>query len=44
MHKYLRHRITPHVDVLYLLRSNVLALCQLKDVLLSVHNLQGAIL
>ena len=44
MHEDLCHCITPEVDILYLFRSNVLPLCQLKDVLLPVHDLQCAIL
>lgn len=44
MHVELRHWLTPDVDVLNLLRRNVLALRQLKDVLLSIDDLQGAVL
>lgn len=44
MHKSLSHGFTPDVNVLDLLRSNVLSLCQLKDVLLTVHDLQRAVL
>lgn len=44
MNKELCHRITPGVDVLYLLRCDVLPLSQFKDVLFPVHNLQGAVL
>lgn len=44
MHVELRHWLTPDVDVLNLLRRNVLALRQLKDVLLPVDDLQGAVL
>lgn len=44
MHIDLCHRITPHKDIFYLFRSNVLALGQLEDVLLPVHDLQRAIL
>lgn len=44
MYKSLSHGLTPDVDVLDLLRGNVLSLCQLKDVLLTVHNLQSAVL
>lgn len=44
MYKSLSHSFTPDVDVLDLLRGNVLSLCQLKDVLLTVHNFQCAIL
>lgn len=38
------HRLTPNVDVLNLLRGDVLALRQLEDVLLPVNDLQCAIL
>lgn len=38
------HRLTPNVDVLNLFRGDVLALCQLEDVLLPVNDLQCAIL
>lgn len=44
MHVELRHWLTPDVDVLDLLRRNVLALRQLKDVLLPIDDLQGAVL
>lgn len=38
------HRLTPYVNVLYLLRGDVLALRQLEDVLLSINNFQRPIL
>lgn len=38
------HRLTPDVDVLDLLRGDVLALRQLEDVLLPVNDLQCAVL
>lgn len=38
------HRFTPNVDVLDLLRGDVLALRQLEDMLLPVDDLQRAIL
>lgn len=44
VHKHLSHGVAPHVDVLDLLGRNILALGQLEDVLLPVHDLQGAIL
>lgn len=44
VHIHLRHGVAPHVDVLDLLGRNVLALGQLEDVLLPVHDLQGAVL
>lgn len=44
VHVELRHWLTPDIDVLYLLRRDVLALRQLKDVLLPVDDLQGAVL
>lgn len=44
MHEDLQNRNTASVDVLNLLGSDVLALGQLKDVLLPVHNAQSAIL
>lgn len=44
MHKHLGHCVAPHINVLDLLRGNVLALGQLEDVLLPVHDLQGAVL
>lgn len=44
MHKHLHHCITPRVDVLDLLRSDVLALGQLENVLLPVDDLQRAVL
>lgn len=44
MHIELCHRLTPNVDVLYLLRGDVLALRQLEDVLLPVNDFQCAVL
>jgi hypothetical protein len=44
MDKDLGHRVAPDVDVLDLLRGNVLSLSQLEDVLLPVHDLQNTIL
>lgn len=44
MYKYLGHWITAIIDGFYLLRSDVLSLCQLENVLLSVDDLQAAIL
>lgn len=44
MHIELCHRLTPNVDVLYLLRGDVLALRQLEDVLLPVNDFQRAVL
>lgn len=44
VHKDLSHRVAPHVHVLDLLGGDVLALGQLEDVLLPVHDLQGAVL
>lgn len=38
------HRLTPYVNVLYLLRGDVLALRQLEDVLLSVNDFQRPVL
>lgn len=38
------YRFTPNVDVLDLLRGDVLALCQLEDVFLPVNDLQCTIL
>ena len=38
------HRFTPYVDVLNLLRGDVLALRQLEDMLLPVNDLQCAVL
>lgn len=40
----LRHRLAPNVDVLDLLRGDVLALCQLENVLFPVNDLQRAVL
>lgn len=40
----LSHSTAPHVDVLYLFRGDVLALCQLKDMLLPINDLQRPIL
>ena len=40
----LSHRFAPDVDVLDLLRGDVLALCQLEDVLLPVNDLQRSVL
>lgn len=42
--KHLSDRFTSQVDVLDLLRCYVFSLCQFKDVLLPVNDLQGAIL
>ena len=44
MDKHLSDRFTSLVDVFNLLRSYVLSLCQFKDVLFPVDDLQGAIL
>lgn len=44
MHKHLEHRNTTHVDVFYLLWSDVLSLGQLEDVLLPVDDAQCPIL
>lgn len=44
MNKSLGHRVAVDVDVFDLLGRDVLALCQLEDVLLAVHDLQSAIL
>lgn len=38
MHEHLQYRNTTHVDIFYLLRSDVLSLGQLEDVLLSVND------
>lgn len=43
MHKYLGHWVAAGVDVFNLLRSDVLTLGQLKDVLLPINDFQGAI-
>lgn len=40
----LGHRLTADVNVLYLLRGDVLSLGQLKDVLLPVNDLQCTVL
>lgn len=44
MYEGLRHSFTPDVDVLDLLWSDVFSLSQLENVLLTVHELQSAIL
>lgn len=44
MHKDLSHCIAPHINVLDPLGGDILALGQLEDVLLPVHDLQGAVL
>lgn len=44
VHIQLRHGLTPNVNVLYLLRGDVLALRQLEDVLLPVNDFQCAVL
>ena len=44
MHKHLQHRHAAHVNVLDLLRSNVLSLGQLEDVLLPVDDAESPIL
>lgn len=44
MHKHLEDGNRTHVDVLYLLWSDVLSLAQLEDVLLSVDDAQRAVL
>lgn len=44
MNVELRHRFTPDVDVLDLLRGDVLALRQLEDVFFPVDDLQRAVL
>lgn len=44
MHVELCHGLTPDVDVLYLLRRDVLALRQLEDVLLPIDDFERAVL
>lgn len=44
MNKYLGHWITAIVDGFYFLGGDVFSLCQLENVLLSVDDLQSAIL
>lgn len=44
MNKYLGHWITAVIDGFYLLRGDVFSLCQLENVLLSVNDLQSAVL
>lgn len=44
MHKHLEDGNRTHVDVLYLLWSDVLSLAQLEDVLLPVDDAQRAVL
>ena len=44
MNVELGERFAPDVDVLNLLGRDVLSLCQLKDVLLPVNDLQRAVL
>lgn len=44
MNKYLSHWIAAVIDGLYFLRGDVLSLCQLENVFLSVNDLQNAIL
>lgn len=44
MHEYLGHRVAVGVNVLDFLRGNVFSLSQLEDVLLSVNDLQSAVL
>lgn len=44
MHKHLEYRDTTHVDVFYLLRSDVFSLCQLEDVLFPINDAQSPIL
>lgn len=44
MNKHLGHGVAANIDVFNFLRGDVLSLCQLKNVFLSVNNLQSAIL
>ena len=44
MHKHLCHRFAAYVDVLDLLRCDILPLGQLEDVLLSINNPQDSTL
>lgn len=44
VHEHLQHGDATHVDILYLLRGDVLSLCQLEDVLFSVDDAQRPIL
>lgn len=44
MNKYLAHWITQIIDGFYFLRGDVFSLCQLENMLLSVNELQSAIL
>lgn len=44
MNKYLGHWITEIIDGLYFLGGDVFSLCQLENVLLSVSDLQSAVL